>query len=318
MLKKILIIFGALVLLFVLFNYLIMPWYVKHASLVKVPSVVGLQFNEAKKVLENSGLDVKQGDVRYDETKPVGLVMEQNPSVDQMVKNGRRIYLTVCGGEQLVEVPKLVGRTLRDAKFSLEQRNLQIGDIVKKFSNEYTEDVVVSQILQPGSKVKKLTKVDLIVSNGQQIGDIIIPDVIGKKLDEAKKILEDKKLKVGKITYQASDIPSGQIIDQYPQKDKSAKENTTVELIIAKKRKTETEVQEVSSEFQNENNKKGADKITAEEKLEKDKKDKQDKETTKDKSEKDKTKDKQTEKDKIDKTKEKQKDKIDTKQKENK
>lgn len=318
MLKKILIIFGALVLLSVLFNYMIMPWYVKHASLVKVPNVVGLQFNEAKKVLENSGLDVKQGDVRYDETKPVGLVMEQNPAVDQMVKNGRRIYLTVCGGEQLVEVPKLVGRTLRDAKFSLEQRNLQIGDIVKKFSNEYTEDVVVSQIVQPGSKVKKLTKVDLIVSNGQQIGDIIIPDVIGKKLDEAKKILEDKKLKVGKITYQASDLTSGLIIDQYPQKDKSAKENTTVELFIAKKRKTETEVQEVSSEFQNENNKKGADKITAEEKLEKDKKEKQDKETTKDKSEKDKIKEKQTEKDKIDKTKEKQKDKIDTKQKENK
>ena len=189
MVKKIIILAVSLLFLFVLFNYFLMPWYVKHTSLVKVPNVVGLQFNEAKKVLEKSGLDVKQGDVRYDESKPIGLVMDQNPMVDQTVKNGRRIYLTVCGGEQLVEVPKLVGRTLRDAKFTLEQRNLQVGEIMKKFTNEYAEDVVVSQVVQPGSKIKKLSKVDLIISNGQQVGDIMIPDVIGKKLEEAKKIL---------------------------------------------------------------------------------------------------------------------------------
>lgn len=314
MLKKILILALILVSLMFLFNYVIMPWYVKHSSLVKVPNVVGLQFTEAKKVLEDSGLDVKQGDVRYDESKPIGLVMDQNPPVDQMVKNGRRIYLTVCGGEQLVEVPKLVGRTLRDAKFTLEQRNLQIGDIVKKFSNEYAEDVVVSQIMQPGSKVKKLSRVDLIVSNGQQVGDIIVPDVVGKKLEEAKKLLEEKKLKVGKITYQASDFPVGQIIDQYPKKDKSATENTQVELFVAKKRKIENEVQEVSSDTQNENEKKGADKIKAEEK------EKHEKETVKEKQEKEKVKEKQPEK--IEKTKEstkeKPKEKTEPKQKEKK
>lgn len=316
MFKKIAILAVILISLSFLFNFVIMPWYVKHSSLVKVPSVVGLQFNEAKKVLENSGLDVKQGDVRYDESKPIGLVMDQNPPVDQMVKNGRRIYLTVCGGEQLVEVPKLIGRTLRDAKFSLEQRNLQVGEIVKKFTNEFAEDVVISQVVQPGSKVKKQSRVDLIISNGQQIGDIIIPNVIGKKLDEAKKILEEKKLKVGKITYQASDMPSGQIIDQYPQKDKSAKENTAIEIFIAKKRKLENEMQEVSSDNQGDNEKKNADKIKAEEKLEKDKKDKPDKESSKDKQDKDKVKDKQP--DKNEKSKDNSKDKPDNKQKEKK
>lgn len=313
MVKKIVIFISALIILFFLFNSIIMPWYVKHASLVKVPNVVGLQFNEARLVLENAGLDVKQRDVRYDESKPIGLVMDQNPPVDQMVKNGRRIYLTVCGGEQLMEVPKLVGRTLRDAKFTLEQRNLQVGDIVKKFSNDFLEDVVISQVVQPGSKVKKLSRVDLIVSNGMQVGDIIVPNVVGKKLEEAKKMLEEKKLKVGKLTFQASDAPSGQIIDQYPKSNKSAKDNTLIDLIIAKK-KIEKEVQEVSSE-QNEPEKKGADKIKAEEKekTEKDKKEKTDKETVKEKQEKDK-KEKPVEKDKS----EKPKDKSDVKKKEGK
>jgi serine/threonine-protein kinase len=152
------------------------------------------------------------------------------------VKLGRRIYLIVCGGEQLVEVPKLTGRSLRDAKFSLEQRGLDVGEVVKKFSNELPEDAVISQVIQPGSKVKRTTKIDLILSNGPELGPIRIPDLVGKKLDEAKKLIESGKLKVGKITYQTSkDVPAGQVLDQYPKKDKSATENTPVDLFISKK-----------------------------------------------------------------------------------
>lgn len=234
--KKLSIIFGIVVVLIILFNNVLMPWYVRHSVLVKVPNVVGLKYEEAKKVLESAGLELKQGNIRYDETKPFGQVLEQMPPPDEMVKYGRRVYVVICGGEQMIEVPKLVGRSLRDAKFVLEQRNLQIGEVVKQFSNEFPEDVIIRQVQQPGSKVKKSTKIDLIVSNGPQVGDIIIPDLIGKKVEEAKKILAEKKLQMGKITYQPSDKPVGVIIDQYPLKDKSAKENTTVDVIVSKKK----------------------------------------------------------------------------------
>jgi len=236
MLKKLGILSLIVLAFLLLFNNILMPWYVKHSNLVKVPNVTGMNFLDAKKVLEQSGLDVKQGDIRYDESKPIGFVMDQAPQVDEMVKNGRRVYLTVCGGEQLMEVPRLVGKTERDARFSLVQRNLLIGDIVKKFTTEQPEDVVISQVIQPGSKVKKGTKVDLIISNGALLGNIIIPDLIGKKLADAKKLIEDKKLKVGKITYQSSDLPIGSVIDQYPKKDKSAKDNTPIDLFVAKKK----------------------------------------------------------------------------------
>ena len=244
MLKKLLIGLISIVLLILLFNSVIMPLYVKHTNLVKVPNVVGLNFMEGKKVIEDAGLEVKQGDLRYDETKPIGLILDQNPPAEQFVKNGRRIYLIVCGGEQLVEVPRLIGKTVRDAKFTLEQRNLKIGQEVKKFSNEYPEDIVISQIIQPGSKVMKSTKVDLIISNGPQVGDIMIPDLVGKKLEDARKLIVDKKLKIGKVTYIASDLPSGEILDQYPKKDKSAKENTEIDLIVAQKRKVKKDVEE--------------------------------------------------------------------------
>ncbi|HRE41523.1 MAG TPA: PASTA domain-containing protein [Ignavibacteria bacterium] len=236
MLKK----FGITVLIIIgiifLFNSLLMPWYVKHTNTTLVPDVIGLNFIEAKQKIEAVGLEVKQGDVKYDESKPIGLVLEQNPPAGQNVKMDRRIYLTVCGGEQLVEVPRLIGRSIRDAKFSLEQRNLQIGDIVKKFSFDIPEDFIVSQVVQPGSKVRKNTKIDLILSNGPELGNLRIPDLIGKKLEEAKKIVTDSKLKIGKINYISSnDVPPGQVLDQYPKKEKSAYENTSVDLFISKK-----------------------------------------------------------------------------------
>ena len=244
MLKKILIFVGAFIVVIILFNYVIMPLYVKHSKMTKVPNVVGMNFNDAKQILDETGLDVKQGDIRYDEAKSVGQVLEQNPQADQQVKVGRRIYLVVCGGEQLVEVPKLSGRSIRDARYTVEQRNLQIGNIVKKYSNLYPEDVIISQVIQPGSRVKKNTKIDVIVSQGAQLGDIIVPDVTGKTLAEAKKTIEDKKLIVGKITYQPSDLPTGKVLDQYPRKDKSVSEKSTVDLFVAKKREVKENPQD--------------------------------------------------------------------------
>ena len=221
-----------------------MPWYVKHSDLVKVPGVIGLNYLEAKRIIEDSGLEVKQ-ETRFDESRPIGEIIDQNPPAEQMVKDGRRIYLVVCGGEQLIEIPKLVGRTIRDATFTLEQRNLKVGEVVKKFSNEYNDDVVITQIVQPGSLVKRDTKIDLIVSNGPRLGDIVIPDLIGKNLVEAKKILVDSKLKLGKVTYQSSDQPPGKIVDQYPKRDKSAKDNTEVDVFVSK--------QKIEEEFFDEN-----------------------------------------------------------------
>ncbi|MCE1165282.1 MAG: PASTA domain-containing protein [Bacteroidetes bacterium] len=313
MIKKLSILALVIIAIVLIFNTIVMPLYVKHASLVQVPTVTGLTFLDAKKVLENAGLDVKQGDIRYDEAKPIGMVLDQNPPSGETVKKGRRVYLTLCGGEQLVEVPRLVGKTERDARFTLEQRNLQVGEIVKKFTTEQPEDFVISQIIQPGSKVKKSTKIDLIISNGALLGDLIIPDVIGKKLNDAKKIIEDRKLKVGKITYQPSDQEQGTVIDQYPKKDKSAKENTPVELFVAKKKTEKEKAFDVEGDIEQgnnrEHNKDNGDKV----KTETDKsKNKPDAQNPKDKSEKpkekvpEKTENKEKTKDKTDKTKEKQ------------
>jgi len=237
--KKILIGFGGLIVFVLIMNFVVMPTYVRHNTLVKVPSVIGLSYDEAKKKLDDAGLEGLQGDIRYDPSKPIGTVLDQNPPGEQTVKDGRRIYLIISGGEQLYDVPNLIGRTLREAKFILSQRNLQAQEVEFKPSVQYPAGIVLLQLEQAGSKVKKGTKIGVVVSAGMESGDIKVPDVTGKNLEEAKKLLLQSKLSIGKISYQpTTNVSINAVIDQYPKANSMAKENQRVDLFVNKEIKT--------------------------------------------------------------------------------
>lgn len=231
--QKLLLFIGGFFVVILLMNFIVMPWYVRHDTLVKVPSVTGLNFEEAKLKLDEAGLEGLQGDIRYDPSKPIGTVIDQIPPSDQIVKDGRRIYLTISGGEQLYDVPNLVGRTLREAKFILTQRSLLVQEVEYKPSVQYPAGIVLSQLESTGSKVKKGTQIGLIISTGMESGDIKIPDLSGKNVEEAKKLLIANKLSVGKINYQPTDnVPLNAVIDQYPKANTMAKENQKIDLFV--------------------------------------------------------------------------------------
>ena len=63
--------------------------------------------------------------------------------------------------------------------------------------------MIYDQQFAEGTPIKKGESVNVTVSLGQvQAGSIEVPDLIGKSLTEAEKILADSSLKVGKINYQ--------------------------------------------------------------------------------------------------------------------
>lgn len=232
----------AVIILFVvvfLFNSVLMPLYVGHNKLVKVPSVIGLSFDNAKKVLDEADLEGVQGDIKYDASKPIGTILEQNPPSEQLVKEGRRIYLSVSGGEQVYDVPNLVGRTVRESKFALAQRNLELLEVGTKTLAQYPPGIVISQIEQAGAMVKKGTRIGVVVSTGMETGNLKVPELIGKNVEEAKKLILQNKLSIGKINYQPSTTFSlNAVIDQYPKANNMAKENERVDLFVNKKIET--------------------------------------------------------------------------------
>lgn len=308
--KKTIIIGFCVIALIFLMNSVIMPWYVKHNTLVKVPAVVGLSYNDALKNLEDAGLEGLQGDIRYDASKPIGTILDQNPPADQMVKGGRRIYLIVSGGEQLYDVPNLVGRTERESKFLLAQRNLELVEVSQKQSAQFPPGLVIEQVETVGTKVKKGTKIGVVVSTGLQSGNLKIPDLTGKNVDEAKKIILANKFIVGKISFQPSTtVPVNAVIDQYPKANSMANENERIDLFVNKVVKPKVpadeemnSMEEVDPEKDSKDNKENIDKAKDTDKP-KDKKDELKKEDKSKLQEKTKPTDKKDEKKKTDKPK---------------
>ncbi len=126
--KKILLYLAALFLLIIIFDQFIFPWYVSSPE-TKVPKVTGLKLEDAIFLLENADLEPVVGDTTYDAKYPLGTVVIQKPTAGHLVKEGRRVYVFISGGDPVVRVPNLKGRSLRDAKFSLERLGLKIGYI---------------------------------------------------------------------------------------------------------------------------------------------------------------------------------------------
>ena len=232
--KKILWILFALFAIVLLLDNVILPWYVS-SPIEKVPDVVGKTENDAVSLLRSQDLEPIVGDTTYDEKFPEGSIIFQRPRAGETVKEGRRVYLFISGGEPIVHVPQLTGKSVRDAKFSLERLGLKLGEIDQETSN-YPKDMIYDQQYTEGTPLKRGESVNVTVSSGStQTGSIEVPDLIGKSLSEAEKILADSSLKVGKINYQPSfSLLPNTILDQYPSKGNKINPGDAVDLFVTK------------------------------------------------------------------------------------
>jgi beta-lactam-binding protein with PASTA domain len=227
-------ILGIFALLLFIVDTFIMPYYVNKGGTQLVPNVVGMKEETARRILDSLHLEPKRGEIRQDPSYPEGYVILQNPSPEQTVKSGRRIYLTISGGEQDVIVPSLRGRSIRDAKFALDRAALKQGAIQYQVSLDLPEGTIVTQDIPAGSKVKKNSYISVIVSAGESIDSIYIPSLIGKPFGEAQRILKEKGLRAGNITYQINEeLLPNTVIDQLPRENEVVTTQKDVDLFIS-------------------------------------------------------------------------------------
>ncbi|OGU74166.1 MAG: hypothetical protein A2V93_07605 [Ignavibacteria bacterium RBG_16_34_14] len=231
--KKLLLILAAIIVTILVFDYLIFPWYVSSPE-VTVPTVKGLSEEEAFERLEDANLEPVIGDTTYDVKFAKGLIVLQRPDAGEVVKEGRRIYLFLSGGEPLVMVPNLKGKSIRDAKFSLERIGLKLGRIEEIPSNN-PKDMIFDQEFAEGTTLKKGSFVGIYISIGEGEGSVEVPDLVGKSLSEAEKMLTDNSLTIGKINYQRSfSLLPNTVLDQYPSKGNKVNPGDKVDLFVTK------------------------------------------------------------------------------------
>ncbi len=231
--RRFLIAFAAFIVFVWFMNSVVMPWYVSSPE-KKVPKVIGMNEEDAIKTLKDSDMVPVISDTTYDEKFPTGTIIYQRPNASEIVKVGRRIYLFISGGEPVVSVPMLKGKSIRDARFALERLGLNMGKI-DSISSDNPRDMIFDQQYAAGTPLKKGDSVGVSLSIGSGIGSIIVPNLIGKSLDQAQQILADSSLKIGKINYQQSySLLPNTVLDQYPSKGSKLNPGDAVDLFVTK------------------------------------------------------------------------------------
>jgi len=132
-----------------------------------------------------------------------------------------------------VTVPDLVGIEKDEAEEELEKIGLKLRVVDETYSNEYEEGVIVSQKVEPGTKVKEGYTIEVVVSKGKQL--VKVPNLINRNIEEIESILKEAGLKEGTVDYQYSDtIPANVIIDQDPDPFAEVEYGSRVNLIVSR------------------------------------------------------------------------------------
>lgn len=179
--KRILLHIGLMFLVAVVIGWLAMMWldvWTRHDDTIIVPTVKSLTYDDASRRLSEERLVAVLSDSVYDKSTRPGTVIDQNPKVGTVVKEGREIYLTINAfSPKMVTVPTLTDISVRQAKSILE--GLEIKNIVEKRIPSDFKDLVLGVYykghrLSPGARVPVNATVELEV--GQGVNDTFVDD----------------------------------------------------------------------------------------------------------------------------------------------
>ncbi|MBC8570910.1 Stk1 family PASTA domain-containing Ser/Thr kinase [Zongyangia hominis] len=200
---------------------------------VVLPDFVGLKYesivnDELYKDFKFE-VEIEEPNDTYDK----GLIFDQNPKQGKTVKVGSKVKIKVSSGKTVITIPPVAGVEATLAAGQLSDLGLEVSQ-----KTEYSSDVAAGEVIRTdpveGTEVGAGTSVILYVSLGAEEKLIDMPNVTDIQLETARKLLQQKGLKVNSVkTDPDSDKPSGTVIAQEPQAGSQIKAGSAVTLTIS-------------------------------------------------------------------------------------
>ena len=179
---------------------------------VQVPAVAGVAEDHAEDLLQSAGFAVERAEAYSDEV-PAGTVISSSPEAGSSTKVNSSVRITVSLGIEQVTVPDVLGKPENEALAALEDARVESVS-EQAFSEEVEAGLVISQSVEPGTKVDHDSAVSILVSKGRQ--PLPIPAVTGKSKDEATGAIEGAGFTVSPTEAFSDSVPAGQVISQSP------------------------------------------------------------------------------------------------------
>lgn len=175
---------------------------------VNVPNYVGMTEEEAK---SDKGFSFETEYV-YNAEVEEGVVISQKPKAPRLVKENSTVKLKVSLGVLTSEIPELEMYTKAQAEEIL--REMDVNVYIKKVSDkELPEGLVKGTDPQAGQLVNSGDTVTVYVTGAVKSTTATVPNLIGKDIAEARRLIVGARLKIHKVDVQ-TDQPAGTVVWQ--------------------------------------------------------------------------------------------------------
>lgn len=207
-------------LLFVLF--LGGAWVTFQRSIVgrsiAVPDLTGKALPEAVRMAQDLGLriEVQFGRARSDERIAKNRILLQAPESGSLAKPSQVVRVVLSLGPRELKIPDLLGLPPRAAALKLAQDSLQLG-AVSWYRESNTRVGIVAQNPEPETSAAKNSAVEVLTNRGISEPRYVMPDLVGKELEQMRVRLEAYGFRVGSARYESYEgIAPNTILKQFP------------------------------------------------------------------------------------------------------
>lgn len=177
---------------FIISAYLTMSFLLKTQDYVKIPDFKGKTFHEARRIAKDLGLNIVISKTEKSEDVPKGHIVRQRPEAGSTVKKGRKVYVNLSSGPEMVVIPDLRGLTLDVAKEILKEKGLEVKRVLYVRSEK--EGKVLAQSPKENEPTLKTEKVSLVVGKREKVF-YVVPDMGNLDLEEVLGELEEKGIR---------------------------------------------------------------------------------------------------------------------------
>lgn len=203
----------------------------QYINIVEVPALIGQSQAQARALLDGKGLNMRIEEAPYNKDVAPGTIVDQKPPSGTRMHAGNWVSVWVSRGNQEVEVPRVQGLSVQDARELIESKGLKV-TVREENSATLAEGLVLDETPAAGSVVHLATIVDLVVSKGPAL--VAVPDLKGKPEEVARKALEQIGLQM-EVLDPVSDptVPKGAVVQVRPAPGSMMKPDGTVQVVLS-------------------------------------------------------------------------------------
>ena len=199
---------------------------------VKFPSVVGATTEQANSTLTALGLTTVIVEERFDEDIADGRVISTDPFAGDSIAPGGTVNLVISKGAERYTIPSLISLTPEAALNLLAKSPLKVGEITEVFNAKFPKGFVISSNPAQGTRVKRDTIVDLVVSKGVETFNLA--SLVGTNGEQALNELTEAGFNVT-VTYAFDEkVMPGEVISQQPAAGAALPKAAAVEIFVSK------------------------------------------------------------------------------------